>query len=231
MPETKSRTIGITGNPELWQNHPTMSNVSTAYNQWAEQYDTNKNRTRDLEAISLRSALAELNFQHCLEIGCGTGKNTEWLLTKTRCITAVDLSEGMLAKAREKINNQRVQFIQADITQPWEFIRDPVDLATFSLVLEHIEDLDAVFSKLSQVMAPKGYVYVGELHPFKQYLGTKARYETQEGLQIVTCYNHHVSEFFQAAKNHGFQLIHLQEWFDDDHKDLPRILSMIFQYQ
>jgi ubiquinone/menaquinone biosynthesis C-methylase UbiE len=231
MPVIKSRNTEIAGNPEICKNHSAMSNVSTAYNQWAEQYDTNKNRTRDLEAISLRAALADLNFQHCLEIGCGTGKNTEWLLTKTGRITAVDLSEGMLAKAREKITNQQVQFIPADITKQWDFIKERVDLATFSLVLEHIEDLDAVFSQLSQVMAPNGYVYVGELHPFKQYSGTKARYETEEGLQIVTCYNHHVSEFFQAAKKNGFQLINLQEWFDDDNKDLPRILSMIFQYQ
>lgn len=51
-------------------------NVETAYNKWAEQYDTNENKTRDLEGVSLRKTLANINFEECLEIGCGTGKNT-----------------------------------------------------------------------------------------------------------------------------------------------------------
>src|SRR5690606_22335916 len=139
---------------------------SSAYNQWAEQYDTNKNRTRDLEAISLRAALGELPlFNNGLEIGCGTGKNTEWLLTRCAKITAVDLSEGMLARAKEKINASNVEFRQADITQNWDFANGLYDLATFSLVLEHIELLDPIFAKLKNVMATNGYVYVGELHP------------------------------------------------------------------
>ena len=48
--------------------------VEKAYNLWADQYDTNHNKTRDLEAISLRETLADLKFDNCLEIGCGTGK-------------------------------------------------------------------------------------------------------------------------------------------------------------
>lgn len=206
-----------------------MSNVSSAYNQWAEIYDSNKNRTRDLEAISLRSLLAGRQFQRCLEIGCGTGKNTEWLLTIADQITAVDLSEGMLTRAREKINSPQVAFIQADITQDWQFAHGQYDLATFSLVLEHIENLDSIFAKLKTVMQSNGYVYVGELHPFKQYTGTKARFETAEGQQVVTCFNHHLSEFYTAAKTQGFELVELKEWFDEDNRELPRILSLLFK--
>ena len=53
--------------------------IEQAYNIWADQYDTNSNKTRDLEAISLRTALSGFQFNNCLEIGCGTGKNTQWL--------------------------------------------------------------------------------------------------------------------------------------------------------
>jgi len=51
--------------------------VRNAYNIWAGQYDTNKNRTRDLEAVSLQQTLSDIQFDRCLEIGCGTGKNTQ----------------------------------------------------------------------------------------------------------------------------------------------------------
>ncbi|MBE0655268.1 MAG: methyltransferase domain-containing protein [Bacteroidales bacterium] len=70
--------------------------IRHAYNQWAAQYDFNQNKTRDLEAISLRSLLNGIYFENCLEIGCGTGKNTEWLITRAKHVTAVDLSEEML---------------------------------------------------------------------------------------------------------------------------------------
>jgi len=52
-------------------------NVKEAYKQWAKQYDTDQNKTRDLEALSLRETLKEINFKNGLEIGCGTGKNTK----------------------------------------------------------------------------------------------------------------------------------------------------------
>ncbi len=78
-------------------------NVQQSYDSWSSQYDTNKNKTRDLEALSLRTTLLNIPFDSCLEIGCGTGKNTEWLVTRAGHITAVDLSEGMLAIARSKV--------------------------------------------------------------------------------------------------------------------------------
>jgi SAM-dependent methyltransferase len=98
-----------------------LMNTEQAYNQWAAQYDTNINRTRDLEAVVLRQSLKNIPFNSCLEIGCGTGKNTEWLVTKAQQITSADLSQEMLAKAKEKINSDKVNFIQADINEPWDF--------------------------------------------------------------------------------------------------------------
>jgi len=42
-------------------------NVESAYNQWSVQYDTNENKTRDLEAVALRKTLEPLSFSNCLE--------------------------------------------------------------------------------------------------------------------------------------------------------------------
>lgn len=206
-------------------------NVKAAYNIWADQYDSNENKTRDLEGISLRKTLANIDFNNCLEIGCGTGKNTEWLITKSRTVLAIDLSEEMLAKARSKISSPKVEFIQADINNEWNFTTDrQFDLATFSLVLEHIENLDNIFQKLSKVVSINGYVYIGELHPFKQYNGTKARFETEDGVQVVTCFNHNISDFTNAAKYYGFAIAALDEFFDDnDRTNIPRILTLLLK--
>lgn len=150
--------------------------IEKAYNNWALQYDTNENKTRDVEAKALRQTLEKIKFSNCLEIGCGTGKNTLWLFTKAEHTTSVDLSEEMLAKAKQKISSQKVSFVQYDITRPWSFTNKQYDLITFSLVLEHIENLEIIFQKASAVLKTGGYIYIGELHPFKQYTGSKARF-------------------------------------------------------
>ena len=201
-----------------------------AYNEWAQQYDTSENKTRDLEAVALRNMLSPLDLDHCLELGCGTGKNTTWLLNKAKHITAVDFSEEMMTIARRKITSPNVQFVQADLTMDWPVTKGAYDIVTFSLVLEHIENLDLIFQKVASVLKPNGYLYVGELHPFKQYQGTKARFETPDGLQIVECYTHHVSEFIVAAETNSLSMVRLAEYFDDDNRtSVPRILSILFR--
>jgi ubiquinone/menaquinone biosynthesis C-methylase UbiE len=201
-----------------------------AYNSWASQYDTNENKTRDLEAIALKEVLSTISFTTCLEIGCGTGKNTEWLLERANHITAADLSEEMLAKARQKIQSDRVEFLTVDINNDWNFTEKTFDLISFSLVLEHIENLDHIFKEVYMKLKERGFVYIGELHPFKQYSGTKARFETDEGLQVVQCYNHHISEFTRSAKKYGLKVMDIDEYFDNDDKtSIPRILTLLLQ--
>ena len=207
-----------------------IMSIKQAYNSWAQQYDTNENKTRDLEAKALKETLGTVSFNDCLEIGCGTGKNTAWLADKAKKVTAVDFSDDMLAKAKAKVMQPNIVFKQADITHPWTFGTACYDLVTFSLVLEHIEDLDAVFDEAAKALKPGGYVYIGELHPFKQYAGSKARFETNEGLQVVDCFTHHVSDFVQIPQKYGLALVDVKEHFDDDERNnIPRILNVLLK--
>ncbi|MFZ7116610.1 MAG: GNAT family N-acetyltransferase [Bacteroidota bacterium] len=213
---------------ELKRNQPL--NTQLAYNKWSQSYDEVINRTRDLEGKALRELLSERRFNSVLEIGCGTGKNTVWFKDNCSSITAVDLSEEMLGKAKSKISSDNVRFIQANINSEWNFAVEKFDLITFSLVLEHISDLGHIFSQASGKLNENGIVYVGELHPFKQYTGSKARFETENGIQIVDCFNHHISDFTDSAMNAGLELEILKEYFDDDDRNqIPRILAIIFK--
>ena len=206
-------------------------NVQQAYALWSKFYDFDTNKTRDVEAIACRTLLQGLQFENCLEIGCGTGKNTTWLSIISNLVTAVDLTEEMLSIAKQKIIYFEVIFQQADILEDWKFGDRKYDLITFSLVLEHIEHLEPIFEKAKQVIAPNGKIYLGELHPFKQYQGSKPRFLTQEGTQVVPCFTHDISEFSNAAKKAGFEIKVIQEFFDEDNQSgVPRILGMVFQH-
>ena len=200
------------------------------YNQWSATYDEVENKTRDLEKLAGQQILGALSFENILELGCGTGKNTTWLSRKAKHHQAVDLSEEMMAKAKEKITADHVHFQQADITRPWDFVVRKPDLITCSLILEHIENLEFIFQQASASLVNGGHFYICELHPYKQYSGSKARFETAEGLQVLECFIHHASDYFEAVAKHHFTCIALHEWFDDnDRRNPPRLISFLFR--
>ncbi len=205
--------------------------IKAAYNDWAAIYDSNANKTRDLEATALKDTVASINFNSCLEIGCGTGKNTSTLLARSTTITAVDFSEKMLQQAKVKYRGSNVTFILADVLQAWTFTNSTFDLVVFSLILEHIKDIGAMFQKAYQVLNTGGMLYFGEYHPFKQYAGKKARFQSAAGIRELTTYTHHVSEYVQAALSNNFSIVNIQEYFDADDtaKVSPRIFSMLLR--
>lgn len=204
-------------------------NIQQAYNSWSETYDTVENKTRDLEAKALRQIVLNDNSD-ILEIGCGTGKNTEFLQSKAGKLIGADFSAEMLARAKAKIQAENVEFRQMDLREEWKFGENSFDLITCSLALEHIENINFVFAQANKVLRENGQFYIGELHPFKQYQGSKARFETGSGVFELECFVHHISEFFEVAKNNNFDCTELKEWFDEDDKtQIPRLLTMIFR--
>ena len=209
---------------------PNLMNNQQAYNQWARNYDTVINKTRDLEGKALRTVLSHYHYTSVLEIGCGTGKNTEWLIPRAEKIIAADFSVEMLAKAKFKIDSHSVEFRQTDIREAWNFREGEFDLIICSLVLEHIENIEFVFREAKTKLKAGGLLYIGELHPFKQLMGSKARFETVTGTFELECFIHHYSDYFNAALTNGMKCIGTEEWFDDDDRTtVPRLLTMVFQ--
>lgn len=199
-----------------------------AYNNWAKTYDTVDNKTRDLEEKAIRSVLDGQQYERILEIGCGTGKNTEWLAGKCSQLTGIDFSSEMLQLAKEKIKAENIRFQQADITEKWNF--ENVNLITCSLVLEHIEDISFTFQQAASVLTTGGQFYICELHPYKQLQGSRAKFEQDGNLLHLEYFIHHISEFFSSARSNGFACDDLREWFDgEDKSQTPRLVSFLFR--
>jgi ubiquinone/menaquinone biosynthesis C-methylase UbiE len=204
--------------------------IEKAYNSWSKQYDTNENKTRDLDKRSTIETLGKYEFENVLELGCGTGKNTLWLLTKAKKIIGLDFSGEMLNLAKEKISDKKVRFEKADLTKKWDIENEFADLITCSLTLEHIENLDHIFTQANQKLKKNGLFFISELHPFKQYTGSKARYETKDGTQELEVYTHHISEYISEAEKSNFKLLEIEEWFDEEAKtEIPRLISFVFK--
>ena len=207
----------------------TTDSVQTAYTAWATTYDTDRNLTRDLDQVATRAMLGERRYGSILEIGCGTGKNTTLLAQIGDRVHAIDFSVGMLAQARAKGFGPTVTFSVADLTHPWPCADRSVGLIACNLVLEHIEDLSVVFSEAARTLAPGGTLFISELHPFKQYLGSKATFTRDQEHIEIPAFVHHLSDFLDAAARAGLILKNYREWWDaDDRQAPPRLVSFVF---
>jgi ubiquinone/menaquinone biosynthesis C-methylase UbiE len=204
--------------------------IQGAYDQWSTTYDADRNLTRDLDAEVTRDTLDGLRCQVILEIGCGTGKNTAQLAKIGRQVHALDFSEGMLVQAREKLRLANVAFTVADLTRRWPVDEQTVDLVTCNLVLEHIRDLPFIFAEAARVLTKGGRFFICELHPFRQYQGTTARFQRAQITTEIPAFVHHLSDFTTAAGSQGLALLSIREWWHaEDQNKPPRLLSLILE--
>lgn len=205
------------------------TNPRDAYDRWADQYDTDANNTRDLNA----EVLQKQNFiepnDAVLEIGCGTGLNTEWLGAQAGTVVATDVSEKMLARARERLDSDSVSLQTLDVTEPWPFEAGRFDAVVATLVLEHVDVLNPVFRKVQRVLRDGGTFYFAELHPYRQFDGTQAHFEDEATGEtvVIEAFTHPVSEFVNAGVEAGFAVQEMGEWRaeGDEH---PRLLTIRF---
>lgn len=203
--------------------------VETAYNAWSATYDSDQNRTRDLDEQVTRLELGDLRWKAVLEVGCGTGKNTKLLADISEQVCCLDFSAGMIEKAKQRVTSANVTFEIADITKRWPTDDGTFQLVTCNLVLEHVPDLVFVFGEAARVLTRGGRFFISELHPFRQYQGTQARFEVGDRITNIPAFLHHISDFLKAAEIHGLELLRLQEWWHrEDEGKPPRLISLMF---
>jgi malonyl-CoA O-methyltransferase len=203
--------------------------VKQAYAEWAATYDSDRNLTRDLDQQVMLTVLGSLRFESVLEIGCGTGKNTALLARIARTVHAIDYSPAMIARAKEKSSFDNVMFTVADIRQTWPCPNRAANLVTCNLVLEHIEELSFIFGEAARVLATGGQLLISELHPFRQYLGTQARFDRDHETRTIEAFVHNVTDFTDTAAQNGMSIQNIKEWWHQEDSDKPpRLISFLF---
>ncbi|MDQ2920697.1 MAG: class I SAM-dependent methyltransferase [Acidobacteriota bacterium] len=214
----------------------TKSEIAAAYNEWAETYDTNPNRTRDLAAQVLRQASLNLADRNVIEVGCGTGRNTEWLARPdagAAGIVALDFSEEMLTRAKNRVGDPRVRFVQHDVRTRWPIADASADLVIAMLILEHVEMLEPFFAETARALRPGGELFICELHPMRQLLGGQAQFTNAKTGEHhrVPAFLHDVSDYVNGGLAVRFELVRLGEWRDLESppSSFPRLLSLLFR--
>lgn len=144
-----------------------------AYVDWFEEY---RPALSEDEVDVLRRFLGN-GRGRCLDIGCGTGPAIPELTRLGWTVTGVDISDAMLASARERA--PEVELVQASAEAL------PFDDACFDAAISiwthtDVDDFAAILREAARVLRPgAAFVYVGA-HPC--FVGPHSRFVVAEGV-------------------------------------------------
>ncbi|MGI5221429.1 class I SAM-dependent DNA methyltransferase [Nocardia sp. CA-290969] len=137
--------------------------VATGYDSWAPTYEQTVLDDMDLALLERLHRPPWDQVRRAADLGCGTGRTAAWLRERSPAtIDGIDLSEGMLARAR-------VRGIHASLThgdvRATGLPGGSYDLVIACLIDEHLPDLTPLYAEARRLAAPGGVFVSVSYHP------------------------------------------------------------------
>lgn len=192
--------------------------VAEGYDRWSAIYDGEDNALIHVEDAHLPGVLGEVLGLRVLDAGCGTGRLALRLAASGARVTACDFSAGMLARLREKPGAEGIATIEHDLSRALPMADGSFERVLCGLVLEHLDNLAAVFGEFRRVLQPGGAVIVSTLHPAMMLRGISARFTdpaTGRETRPRSC-DHSISDYVMAALAAGLRIEHMSEHVVDE---------------
>ena len=134
------------------------SMVAQKYDQVVDLQIGPMNRSIVRERVRKECRLGKL-----VEFGCGTGFYTQVLVGKADTVVATDISQGMLALAKERIKATNVTF-QVEDCQATSLPDEVFDTAFISLVI-HFTEPEKTLAEMRRILKPGGTLIISNLDP------------------------------------------------------------------
>lgn len=188
-----------------------------------------------LKSIEL-NLLGDLKNKKILHLQCHFGQDSISLARRGAEVTAVDLSDKAIDKARALAaeENLDINFICCNIYELKEFLNESFDIIFTSYgTIGWLPDLNKWAAIIEHFLAPKGKFVFVEFHPvvwmfddnFKtisyDYFNSGEIIEEESGTyadrdapiqQSYVCWNHSLSEVFQSLKQHKLLMEDFMEY-------------------
>jgi SAM-dependent methyltransferase len=196
----------LVDNLAAWGDGTTVlaSTPEEGYEEWAETYDAPGNQLIDLEQPIVREILDDLPRGVALDVACGTGRHTRYLVGLGHHVIGVDSSEAMLAKARESV--PEAEFHKADLHH-LPLPDHHIDVLVCALALTHVPELSPALAEFVRVLRPGGHLIVSDSRGLLGYFGTpviSARADGQPG--YLPHRNRLTSDYLAAGLPLGLQV-------------------------
>jgi ubiquinone/menaquinone biosynthesis C-methylase UbiE len=172
----------------------------------------------ELEEPEVDRALGDVKDLEVLDVGAGTGRHAVRVAQRGARVTAVDFSEEMLARARQKTGADRVRWLVHDVALPLPFESRSFDRVLSALVLEHIpvDDLASFFRDLGRVARDDGLIVVTAMHPAMFLKGVSANFRDDSGEVRPRSYVATLSDYVMGAIQAGLVIVSLAEHSVDE---------------
>lgn len=202
------------------------------FNKYSQMPRSVEGLTAAGEWDELRSMLPDLQDKRVLDLGCGFGWHCRYAREQqARSVVGIDLSENMLARAKQTTVDPAIEYRQLAI-EDIDFPEGEFDVVLSSLALHYVEQFDKVVQKVHHCLVPGGTFVLSVEHPVFTALATQDwHYDSQgqrmhwpvdnyqdEGLRQanflendVLKYHRTVATYMNALIDSGFTITRISE--------------------
>ncbi len=114
---------------------------------------------------AFRELLPNLRDKNVLDLGCGFGWHCRYAREQqARSVVGIDLSEKMIARARESTNDPAIEYRQMAI-EDIDFPVETFDVVLSSLAFHYVEHFDIVCRKVYDYLVSEGTFVFSVEHP------------------------------------------------------------------
>lgn len=128
------------------------------------------------EIPAFMALVPELEGKAVLDLGCGMGERCmDYIRQGAARVVGIDLSENMLAVAREKHSHPRIEYLRLPMERIGE-LEGRFDLVVSSLALHYVQDYAGVVSAVYGLLKPGGEFVFSQEHPLTTCFSTGERW-------------------------------------------------------
>jgi ubiquinone/menaquinone biosynthesis C-methylase UbiE len=136
----------------------------------AERYDEHhqsfRNYAKEFAGMMAFMAIERPGEKTAIDLGCGTGATVQYAAEVFKTVYAVDVSEAMLAKAREKTARfaERIRYVHAGFLT-YRHTEAPVDLVMTKAAFHHLPDFwkQVALQRINRMLSLHGQLYIHDV--------------------------------------------------------------------
>lgn len=177
------------------------------FNSYKALRETDNNYNILLEQPAMKELLPDLNGKTVLDIGCGFGINCmDFINGGAESVTGIDISQKMLAVAREQNSSKGIEYINMDMNDI-PSLGKKYDFIYSSLAFHYEEDFERLAKDMYNLLNQSGILLFSQEHP----LNTAIQGAHQN--KMIKLFHNNMREYI--LQDYNIRGMRKENWFVD----------------